>query len=204
MKPLPLFIADGHHRYESALRYRNAQRKVHGESSMLPSDWVLMYFSNLDDPGLTILATHRVLPAPLPCTLAEFRQRLAKTFTLAAYPFTKETEPTVRAKFLDGLHAAQATDAHVMGLVVCGERCYELLTLNPAGLACLGPSARERLDVSILQQLVFRGALRLTPQDEERLIYIKDEEEDRKSTRLNSSHGYISYAVFCLKKKKKK
>src|SRR5687768_18542712 len=25
---------------------------------------------------------------------------------------------------------------------------------------------------------------------------------DRKSTRLNSSHGYISYAVFCLKKKK--
>src|SRR2546422_5976086 len=30
------------------------------------------------------------------------------------------------------------------------------------------------------------------------------QEEDRKSTRLNSSHGYISYAVFCLKKKKKK
>src|SRR2546422_4446015 len=29
------------------------------------------------------------------------------------------------------------------------------------------------------------------------------ESEDRKSTRLNSSHGYISYAVFCLKKKKK-
>src|SRR5687768_18063697 len=29
-------------------------------------------------------------------------------------------------------------------------------------------------------------------------------EADRKSTRLNSSHGYISYAVFCLKKKKKK
>src|SRR2546429_3271182 len=27
---------------------------------------------------------------------------------------------------------------------------------------------------------------------------------DRKSTRLNSSHGYISYAVFCLKKKKNK
>src|SRR2546422_4022715 len=31
---------------------------------------------------------------------------------------------------------------------------------------------------------------------------VKD--QDRKSTRLNSSHGYISYAVFCLKKKKKK
>src|SRR2546422_1327419 len=31
-----------------------------------------------------------------------------------------------------------------------------------------------------------------------------DRRQDRKSTRLNSSHGYISYAVFCLKKKKKK
>src|SRR2546422_7915303 len=29
----------------------------------------------------------------------------------------------------------------------------------------------------------------------------KTRDEDRKSTRLNSSHGYISYAVFCLKKK---
>src|SRR5256884_4662058 len=31
-----------------------------------------------------------------------------------------------------------------------------------------------------------------------------DPGQDRKSTRLNSSHGYISYAVFCLKKKKQK
>src|SRR2546422_4075946 len=31
---------------------------------------------------------------------------------------------------------------------------------------------------------------------------VADDYADRKSTRLNSSHGYISYAVFCLKKKK--
>src|SRR2546422_8378674 len=35
-----------------------------------------------------------------------------------------------------------------------------------------------------------------------RIVYWHTSEEDRKSTRLNSSHGYISYAVFCLKKKK--
>src|SRR5687768_18167895 len=33
------------------------------------------------------------------------------------------------------------------------------------------------------------------------LAQIAESKEDRKSTRLNSSHGYISYAVFCLKKK---
>src|SRR3989449_10825656 len=38
----------------------------------------------------------------------------------------------------------------------------------------------------------------------ERALFIVDKQGDRKSTRLNSSHGYISYAVFCLKKKKKK
>src|SRR3989441_288462 len=177
MKPPPLFIADGHHRYESALCHRNAQRKAHGESGTLPSDWVLMYFSNLDDPGLTILPTHCILPGPLPCQIAVIRQRLGETFTLAAFPFTKETEPATRAKFLNALHAAQVTDAHVMGLVARGESRYDLLTLNPAAMARLGPSARERLEVSILQQLVFRGALRLTPQDEERLVYIKDEED---------------------------
>src|SRR3989449_8131939 len=34
------------------------------------------------------------------------------------------------------------------------------------------------------------------------LLHKPIEMKDRKSTRLNSSHGYISYAVFCLKKKK--
>src|SRR5258707_9817892 len=61
------------------------------------------------------------------------------------------------------------------------------------------------------------GALRLAVRDEEvarvavlhlhhvaQLTQVGDlfHEEDRKSTRLNSSHANISYAVFCLKKKK--
>jgi uncharacterized protein (DUF1015 family) len=177
MKPLPLFIADGHHRYESALRYRNAQRQVLGDKASLPSDRVLMYFSNLDDPGLTILPTHRVLPGPLPCPASEFRARLAETFTVETIAFAKETEPGARAKFLGALLAARGTNAHVMGLIVRGESRYEVLTLTAAGLARLGASARERLDVSILQQVVFREALRMEPKDEERLIYIKDEED---------------------------
>src|SRR2546422_3547709 len=46
-----------------------------------------------------------------------------------------------------------------------------------------------------LQAFRFGERLKLGSRSEHR-------EEDRKSTRLNSSHGYISYAVFCLKKKK--
>ncbi|TSA00162.1 MAG: DUF1015 family protein, partial [Nitrospiraceae bacterium] len=163
--------------YESALRYRNAQRQALGDRESLPSDRVLMYFSNLDDPGLTILPTHRVLPGPLPCPAPEFRARLAETYTVETIAFVKETEPAARAKFLGALHAARGTNAHVMGLIVRRESRYEVLTLNAEGLSRLGASARERLDVAILQQMVFRGALRMEPKDEERLLYIKDEED---------------------------
>ncbi|HEY3197297.1 MAG TPA: DUF1015 domain-containing protein [Nitrospirales bacterium] len=178
MKPLPLFIADGHHRYESALRYRNAQRAAHpGQSGDLPSDQVLMYFSNLDDSGLTILATHRLVPPPLSIPLQELRKRVGQNFTLQTFPFTKDTETGVRERFLGALHAAQSTNAHTMGLVVRGETRYDLLTLNPAAEAKLGPSARDRLDVTILQRLFLHEAMNMTPEDEERLTYLKDEEE---------------------------
>ena len=178
MKPLPLFIADGHHRYESALRYRNAQRDVHsGHTGELPSDQVLMYFSNLDDPGLTILATHRLVPPPLSIPLQELRRRVGQNFSLQTFPFTKDTETRVRERFLAALRAAQATNAHTMGLVVRGETRYDLLTLNAAAEAKLGPSARDRLDVTILQRLLLQEAMNMTPEDEERLTYLKDEEE---------------------------
>src|SRR5205809_1539447 len=45
----------------------------------------------------------------------------------------------------------------------------------------------------------------VAPGDAHRVLAVlRPRAEDRKSTRLNSSHGYISYAVFCLKKKNKK
>src|SRR5688572_32106228 len=44
----------------------------------------------------------------------------------------------------------------------------------------------------------------MTAADPELVVLLEDVQEDRKSTRLNSSHSQISYAVFCLKKKKKK
>src|SRR2546422_3306267 len=47
-----------------------------------------------------------------------------------------------------------------------------------------------------------RHLVRLLPRRGARPVERLDQDADRKSTRLNSSHGYISYAVFCLKKKK--
>ena len=178
MKPLPLFIADGHHRYESALRYRNSQRQAQGNAGgKLPSDYVMMYLCNLDGPGLTILPTHRLIPAPLPFSSMDVRRRLAENFSMQTFPFAKDTEQPTRQRFLAALHAAPSANAHALGLILRGETRYNLLTLNADGEAKLGDSARDRLDVAILQQLVLSDAMQLSAEDEERLMYLKDENE---------------------------
>ena len=56
-----LIIADGHHRYETALNYRNEMRKQAGGGSVEAYERVMMTFVNMDAPGLVILPTHRVV-----------------------------------------------------------------------------------------------------------------------------------------------
>ena len=56
-----LIIADGHHRYETALNYRNEMRKQAGDDSTDSYERVMMTFVNMDAPGLVILPTHRVV-----------------------------------------------------------------------------------------------------------------------------------------------
>ena len=63
MKNRALFIADGHHRYETALFYRDLIRGKEGTSksnSNIPSDYVMMMCVSMKDPGLQILPTHRL------------------------------------------------------------------------------------------------------------------------------------------------
>src|SRR2546422_4133966 len=59
------------------------------------------------------------------------------------------------------------------------------------------PGARDRALVEGLRELT-----QIVVQQQSVALPDHRPPRDRKSTRLNSSHGYISYAVFCLKKKK--
>src|SRR5690349_24236118 len=72
-----------------------------------------------------------------------------------------------------------------------------LLREHQRGLVDLGPDMLEDLHVPGFGHRSFEGQAA-------RLQEAMEAHQDRKSTRLNSSHVEISYAVFCLKKKKKK
>src|SRR2546422_8005322 len=83
-----------------------------------------------------------------------------------------------------------------------------VVPVDRAGRIVIPKETREAQGISPgTKFLLFEGKAgslwlqRLDPQELARRIH--EELRDRKSTRLNSSHGYISYAVFCLKKKKK-
>src|SRR5690348_18028361 len=67
----------------------------------------------------------------------------------------------------------------------------------------LGLTVEERGDRAVLEHLVDRVRQQRGDGDDRELVE-PALGPDRKSTRLNSSHPSISYAVFCLKKKKKK
>ena len=56
-----LFVADGHHRYEAALGYRDEMRTVHGRNPDAPYEFVLVMLAEVDDPGVIVLPTHRLL-----------------------------------------------------------------------------------------------------------------------------------------------
>ncbi len=60
-----LFIADGHHRYETALNYRNERRAANPDhTGNEPYNYVLMMLVDMGDPGLTVLPTHRLVRRP--------------------------------------------------------------------------------------------------------------------------------------------
>jgi uncharacterized protein (DUF1015 family) len=83
MLELSLLIADGHHRYETALEYRNIQRKHFGTSSgNEPYEYVMMYLTRAESEGLIIKPTHRVVKNLGSIQIEEFLEKLKTRFNV--------------------------------------------------------------------------------------------------------------------------
>ena len=171
----PLFIADGHHRYETALNYQKLRRQQAGSpAGQQPYDNVLMLLTALEDPGLTVLPTHRVATTALPA-YDHVQSLLGATFDLQEFPFTPATQTATRAKFIDVLRT-NGRMVTTFGLALRGDNRYVTLSLKPAHRPTAQATPRTKLDVSLLQQLVV-AALCPTPQEQEAILYTKDDHE---------------------------
>jgi len=175
LRSKPLFIADGHHRYETALNYQKLRREQAGLPNGQHSyDAVLMLLTALEDPGLTVLPTHRVTTTPLP-PYDHMQSLLGATFDLQEFPFTAATQTATRTKFIEAMRSAGRT-IPVFGLALKGDNRYVTLSLKAAHRPSAQASPRAKLDVSLLQQLIV-ALLCPTPQEQEAILYTKDDHE---------------------------
>src|SRR5437899_10608212 len=86
MSDKQLFIADGHHRYETALDYRDERRRAEGEwTPDAPYEHVMMLLVPVEDPGLAVLPPHRLVTLPEPVDAAAL---------LASWRASFEVEPS--------------------------------------------------------------------------------------------------------------
>jgi uncharacterized protein (DUF1015 family) len=98
--PRPLVIADGHHRYETALAYRDEQRAAHPEAGPdAPCEWILAYFANAFAPGSLLLPIHRLILRGAAPSEREWSEKLPG--------WRCESAPLRSAEELPGLLAAQ-------------------------------------------------------------------------------------------------
>ncbi len=81
MGPKPLFIADGHHRYETACNYRDQLSAAGGLPAEHPANFVLMMCVSMSDPGMVVLPTHRLFRGLPPLTADELRGRIDECFS---------------------------------------------------------------------------------------------------------------------------
>lgn len=175
MSDKTFFIADGHHRYETALAYRDEMRAAHPEATgSEPWNYVMMFFVNMDDEGLTVLPVHRVLKN------IDFNPL---KFLTDARQFFEVRMLHSPEKLFEQLSQADAT-CHAFGLYFGGDEYY-LLVLKDADVidAMLSKEHSKnwkRLDVTLLHNIVIYYLLGLKGRDlekEEIIEFTKDEAE---------------------------
>jgi uncharacterized protein (DUF1015 family) len=165
-------IADGHHRYESALAYRDA-RRAEGRAD---AEHVLAYLCSLADPGVAIFPIHRLVHSLEGFDAGRFLARLEELF---------EIRPIASEAALREALAAGRSRAGTFGLVLRGRPGFVLARwLDGAGLERpeMGatPGPLRRLDVVLLHRLVLEGLLGISPEDQSRqanLEYVKEDGE---------------------------
>jgi uncharacterized protein (DUF1015 family) len=160
-----LVIADGHHRYETALAYRDECRARAGRvDANAPYEKVMMTLFNTAGKGLTILPTHRVVANVQNFSFAGFRTALANAFDVQSYTFNGSAErPQTYEKFRRDLLRGQ--EQRAVGAYAGGGAFHIFVLKKEANLEALlqGVSpAQRRLDVVLLHRLILERGLNIT------------------------------------------
>lgn len=154
-----LYIADGHHRYETALNYKKYLQTNKSDNSQSSSNFVMMYLVDINSPGLTILPTHRMIKNISnfsPTSIIEQCENSFKVKKLAL----KDIKSTLRS--------TDSHNIHSIGFYFGGDNYFQLENKS---------LPRKILDVDILQDLILEPIFNLnsnSPQIQSNIDYTTD------------------------------
>lgn len=177
-----IYIADGHHRYETALRYRDWRR----EQGLPSAEYVLTGLADLNSPGLAILPIHRLVHGLEPFDESALLKRCADHFQI----YEMDTPPEYIETNMDALHR-QGKKAFAY---YSGGNAWQLLLLKDETLMDRlfpeqSPAARN-LNVSLLHKVILEGMLGIDAENlakQENLTYTRDFSEALASVRSGES-----------------
>jgi uncharacterized protein (DUF1015 family) len=159
LRPAPIFIADGHHRYETANTYRNwlIEQGQHGGDND-PSDFVLMMLVGMSDPGLAILPTHRLVSGIANLSSDDLARALSPNVSVES--MGRGAEAALR--LWKRIELDDGQNVFGFGTASDGEWCFaRVLDTSPmAKLAADQSVAWRELGVSLLHKLVIDHLLK--------------------------------------------
>ena len=184
IKRQKILVADGHHRYETALLYRDFMRsqspKYTGEE---PFNFVPMYLTNMHAPGLAILPTHRLIHSLSKFDQAQMMENLGKRFQVIA-GLTKE-------KMLEELHFRKTG---AFGVVLTEPPNFSIICRDPPkeGTEISTVKFVDTLDVSILHREIIGNILGITEEQQlqkTNLDYEKDAEAAIEAVKVGTAQA---------------
>ena len=165
-----ILIADGHHRYETALAYASERPDCQG------AQYRMMTLVNMSNVGLVVLPIHRMIAGLDAFDPKAFLNALRRAFEVRAYP---GDSAVARDAVLKKIRRSQAGGKQAFGLYLGNGNYYTLVLKHSELMDDLGDAspALRALDVSVLQHLVFAKILGLTSEqlkEQHKLEYVSD------------------------------
>lgn len=180
-----LIIADGHHRYETAMAYRNECRERDGKTGLnAPHEKVMMTFINMEQPGMTILPTHRVIHGLPDYSFGALRDKAGEYFDWYSYPLKgdKDIQRTIDRLLRDLAERGEKRQA--VAVYSAGEEAAYLFLLkenvDPSQVMSDQSPRQCQLDLVALHKLLLERCLGLDAQaiqEKRNIYYIRETDE---------------------------
>jgi uncharacterized protein (DUF1015 family) len=163
-----IFIADGHHRYEISRSFRNTMRARYGRGMGNRShEYIMMYLTHMDNKGLTILPSHRLIKSPREFRCDIFFERARQWFEIDEFPLSGIGEDST-SRGIKQVLEEKGLHTTAIGFYYHGGDRYYILSLKTGVMDEMGqdlhPSLRK-LDTLVLSRLVLQKCLGFTRED---------------------------------------